>query len=45
VIPTALFIAALFLALVEEAQHNGRVLLGWAVVLIALGLLWGWLRL
>jgi hypothetical protein len=38
--PLALFIAALVLALIEEFQARGRSLLGWAVVLVCIGLLY-----
>jgi len=40
-IPTILFVVALVLALVEEFQAQGRSLIGWAVVFICIGLLWG----
>ena len=40
-IPTILFVVALVLALVEEFQAQGRSLLGWAVVFVCVGLLWG----
>jgi len=40
-IPTILFVVALVLALVEEFQAQGRSLLGWAVVFVCIGLLWG----
>ena len=40
-IPTILFVVALILALVDEFQAQGRSLVGWAVVAIAIGLLWG----
>lgn len=40
-IPVILFAVALILAFVEEFQAQGRSLVGWAVVAIALGLLWG----
>ena len=38
---TALLIAALLLALVDEVRARGQSLTGWAVVLIAFALLWG----
>lgn len=38
---TALFLVALILALVDEFRARGQSLTGWAVVAIALGLLWG----
>ena len=44
-IPTIFVLVALVLALVEEFQANGRSLLGWAVVLVCLSLLWGSLNL
>ncbi len=37
----ALVIAGLVLALVEEFVAHGRSLLGWAVVLVCVALLWG----
>ena len=40
-IPILLFIIALVLALIDEFQAQGRSLVGWAVVFIAVGLLWG----
>ena len=40
-IPTVLFLVALILALVDEFQARGQSLLGWAVVIISIGLLWG----
>ena len=40
-IPTALALVALILALVEEFRDRGQSLIGWAVVLIAIALLWG----
>lgn len=42
-IPIIIFIVALVLALVHELQSEpaGRSVLGWAVVLICAGLLWG----
>jgi drug/metabolite transporter superfamily protein YnfA len=40
-IPTILVIVALILALVDEFQANGRSLVGWAVVLVCVALLWG----
>ena len=43
--PTVLYLAALILALVDEARAHGQSLTAWAVVGIALGLLWGTLRL
>jgi hypothetical protein len=43
-VPEILFIVALVLALIEEFQAQGRSLLGWAVVAVCVGLLWGALR-
>jgi hypothetical protein len=43
-VPEILFIVALVLALIEEFQAAGRSLLGWAVVAVCVGLLWGALR-
>ena len=43
-IPEILFIVALILALIEEFQASGRSLVGWAVALVCIGLLWGALR-
>ena len=40
-IPLLLFIVALVLALVDLIRSRGQALTGWAVVLIAIGLLWG----
>lgn len=40
-IPTVLFLVALILALVDELRAKGQSLMGWAVVLLAVGLLWG----
>jgi hypothetical protein len=40
-IPTILILGALLLALIEEFQAQGRSLVGWAVVLISVALLWG----
>jgi len=40
-IPTILFVVALILALVDEFRAQGQSLTGWAVVAIAIGLLWG----
>lgn len=42
---TLIIAAALILALVEEFQAQGRSLLGWAVVLVCIALLWGQLSL
>ena len=38
---TAFVIAALILSLIEEAIAHGKSLLGWAVVLVCIALLWG----
>lgn len=38
IIPTALYIAALVLALVALAERRGRSLSAWAIALLALGL-------
>lgn len=43
-IPAILFLVALILALIEEAGAKGRALTDWAVILLAIGLLWGWIR-
>lgn len=40
-IPTILAIVALILALIDELRARGQSLTGWAVVLIAIALLWG----
>jgi hypothetical protein len=40
VIPVVLIAVALILALVDELQAQGRSLTGWAVVLVAIALLW-----
>lgn len=40
-IVTALYIAALICGLIDEAQTLGRSILGYAVILMAIGLLWG----
>lgn len=40
-IPLALTIVALILALIDEFQAQGRSLVGWAVVALAIALLWG----
>ena len=39
--PTVFYLVALILALVEEFQAQGRSILGWAVALVCIGLLWG----
>lgn len=40
-IVTALYLAALILALVDEFQTRGQSILGYAVVAMSIGLLWG----
>lgn len=40
-VPTILIVVGLILALVDEFQAKGQSLVGWAVVLIAIALLWG----
>jgi drug/metabolite transporter superfamily protein YnfA len=40
-IPTILIIVGLLLALVDEFRARGQSLTGWAVVFIAIALLWG----
>lgn len=40
-LPVILFIVALILALVDEFRAQGQSLTAWAVVFIAIGLLWG----
>lgn len=40
-IPLVLFLVGLILAAVEEFQAQGRSLVGWAVIAIAIGLIWG----
>lgn len=35
------YVVALVLAVVDEFQAQGRSLLGWAVIALAVGLLWG----
>ena len=36
----ALYLVGLILALVDEIIEHGRSLLGWAVVVVCIGLLW-----
>jgi hypothetical protein len=43
-IPTILFIVAFILAAIDLIRSEGRTLTGWAVCLIAIGLLWGVIR-
>lgn len=40
-IPTVLFAVAFILAAIDLFRSRGQPLTGWAVVLIAIGLLWG----
>jgi len=40
-IPTLLIAFGLLLALIEEFKANGRSLVGWAIVLVCVALLWG----
>lgn len=40
-IPVVLFIVALILALIDELRSRGESLVCYAVILIAVGLLWG----
>ena len=40
-IPIVLFIVALILALIEELRAKGESLIAYAVILIAVGLVWG----
>lgn len=40
-IPAFLFLLAVVLALIEEFRTRGQSVLGWCVVLIGIGLLWG----
>ena len=40
-IATVLFIVALILAIIEEVRARGESLVSWAVIAIAVGLLWG----
>ena len=37
---TALYLAALLLALIDQAIARGRSIVGWAVILVCIGLLW-----
>lgn len=43
-IPTILEVVALILAAIEVVRSRAQSLLAWAVVLIALALLWGLIR-
>lgn len=40
-VPIVLFIVALVLALVDELRARGQSLTAYAVILLAVGLLWG----
>jgi hypothetical protein len=40
-IATVLIVIGLVLALVDEFQAQGRSIIGWALVAVCLGLLWG----
>jgi hypothetical protein len=40
-IPIVLFIVALILAAIDEIRARGESLTAWAVILVAIGLLWG----
>ena len=40
-VPTVLFIFALALAVIAEVRAQGLDITAWAVMLIAIGLLWG----
>lgn len=40
-IVTGLYLAALIFALVDELQTRGQSILGYAVVVMSIGLLWG----
>ena len=40
-IPLALTLVGLILALIDEFQAQGKSLLGWAVVAVCIALLWG----
>ena len=44
-IPVVLYFVALMFAGIDEIQAQGRSLTAWAVIFIALGLLWGVLKL
>jgi hypothetical protein len=44
-IPSVLFLVALILALVDEGRARAQSLTGWAVVLVCIGLLWGFFKL
>jgi hypothetical protein len=43
-IPEILYIVALILAAIEQVRARGVSLIAWAVIAIAVGLLWGALR-
>lgn len=40
-IVTALYLAGLLLAVIDQAMARGRSPVTWAVILVCLGLLWG----
>lgn len=40
-LPTIAFVIGLVLALIDEFQAHGRSFVGWAVVAVCIGLLWG----
>ena len=40
-VPEILFIVALILAVIEQFRAQGQSLIAWAVILVAVGLLWG----
>ena len=40
-VPEICFIVGLILALVAEFEARGRSIVGWAVVAVCIGLLWG----
>ncbi len=39
--PILFFVIALVLALIAEFEAQGKSILGWAVVAVCIGLLWG----
>lgn len=40
-LPVLLYVVALILALIDEFRAQGQSLTAWAVVFLAVGLLWG----
>jgi hypothetical protein len=40
-IPVVLFVIALILGAIDELRARGESLTAWAVILVAIGLLWG----